>query len=210
VDIPEQEEVDLFLPPYQPKIEVDTVNPCNMGQMSPPGVYMEMRHAIQAAMEAVAGCFEETEDGFYTVFNRKYGMVEAVFCEDADIILLATGTAVGTCRQVVSDLREKGEKAGLLKIKMFRPFPAEPVRAVLKNTQKVAVIDRNCSFGAGGIFAQETKAALCNMGKRPEIYSYIAGLGGRDITPKTVEEIYFKTKKKRTPENESVWIGLQV
>jgi pyruvate/2-oxoacid:ferredoxin oxidoreductase alpha subunit len=197
------------LPSFQPKIEVDTANPSNMSQMSPPAVYMEMRHAIQATMEAVEDIFEEAENSFFSVFERKYGIIEAIDCDDADIIILASGTAVGTCRQVVSNLREKGQKAGLLKIKMFRPFPARAVRAALKKAQKVAVIDRNCSFGAGGIFAQETKAALCNMDQRPLIFSYIAGLGGRDITPGTVEEIYYQTKEKKMPEQESVWIGLE-
>ena len=209
VDIPKQEQVDRFLPRFHPKIEIDTSNPCNMSQMSPPAVYMEMRHAIQAAMEMVDSRFEKTETAFFSIFNRRYGRIETVFCEDADIVLLATGTAVGTCRQVISNLREKGEKAGLLKIKMFRPFPGDAVQRVLQRTGKVAVIDRNCSFGAGGIFAQETKAALCNMSDRPAVYSYIAGLGGRDITPELVEDIYFRTKERKTPYEKSVWIGLK-
>ena len=209
VDIPDQEQVDRFLPGFEAKIEVDVENPCNMSQMSPPAAYMEMRYAIQSTMEAVEQIFEETEAAFFAVFNRKYGKIESISCEDADIIILSTGTAVGTCRQVVADLREKGERAGLLKIKTFRPFPAADVQAVLQHAKKVAVIDRNCSFGAGGIFAQETRAALCNMEQRPKIFSYIAGLGGRDITPQTVEEIYYLTKEKSLPEKESVWIGLK-
>ena len=210
VDIPDPKQVDRFLPCFEPKIAIDMANPCNMSQMSPPAAYMEMRHAIQETMEAVTGVFEETEGAFFSVFNRRYGEIEAVCCEDAEIILIATGTAVGTCRQVVADLRQKGEKVGLLKIKMFRPYPVSSVQAVLKPAKKVAVIDRNCSFGAGGIFAQETRAALCNMDQKPLVYSYIAGLGGRDITPGTVAEIYYQTKETPMPKMESVWIGLNM
>lgn len=165
------------MPAFKPNVMVDVNNPCNMSQMSPPAAYMEMRHAIEKTMECVPECFARSEEEFHSIFGRQYGPTEAVDCDDADVIILATGTAVGTCRQAVCSLRQKGEKAGLLKIKMFRPFPVKRLQAVLKKAEKVAVIDRNCSFGAGGIFAQELKAALCNMDHRPRIYSYIAGLG---------------------------------
>ncbi len=207
VDIPDQEAVDRFLPAFKPNVMVDVNNPCNMSQMSPPAAYMEMRHAIEKTMECVPECFARSEEEFHSIFGRQYGPTEAVDCDDADVIILATGTAVGTCRQAVCSLRQKGEKAGLLKIKMFRPFPVKRLQAVLKKAEKVAVIDRNCSFGAGGIFAQELKAALCNMDHRPRIYSYIAGLGGRDITPETVEEIYRITRTAEAPDDRSVWIG---
>jgi pyruvate/2-oxoacid:ferredoxin oxidoreductase alpha subunit len=209
VDVPDRESADRFLPAFFPRVVVDTANPCNMGQMSPPGVYMEMRHSVQMAMQMAGECLNETEDAFYRVFNRKYGRIEQHLCEDAEIVLVAAGTAVGVCREVVSGLREEGEKVGLLKIRLFRPFPSKIVSEVLKRARKVAVIDRNCSFGVGGIFAQEIKAALFNSDHRPGVYSYIAGLGGRDITPDTVREIYRITRNTEKPEPESVWIGLR-
>jgi pyruvate/2-oxoacid:ferredoxin oxidoreductase alpha subunit len=131
-----------------------------------------------------------------------------VQCNDAEIILLTAGTTVSTCRQVVDTLRSKGEKIGLLKLKMFRPFPTTLIRDLLAGGKKVAVVDRNCSFGAGGIFAQELRAALCNSIAHPLVFGYIAGLGGRDVTADTIEEIYWKTKKERTPKAECIWIGL--
>jgi pyruvate/2-oxoacid:ferredoxin oxidoreductase alpha subunit len=91
---------------------------------------------------------------------------------------------------------------------MFRPFPAESIRRHLASARKVAVVDRNFSFGAGGIFAQEIRAALCNLAPRPQVFGFIAGLGGRDITPETLTEIYNETKKSSTPAEESIWIGL--
>jgi pyruvate/2-oxoacid:ferredoxin oxidoreductase alpha subunit len=91
---------------------------------------------------------------------------------------------------------------------MFRPFPIDSFRQVLNGKQKVAVVDRNCSFGASGIFAQELRAALYHAASPPEIYGYIAGLGGRDVTPQTIEAIYWQTKNDDNPGAESRWVGL--
>jgi pyruvate/2-oxoacid:ferredoxin oxidoreductase alpha subunit len=208
IDVPEQEEVDRFLPPLSPRIQIDTANPCAMGQMAPPGFYTEMRHNIQAAMDAAKSGFDQVEKEFEAVFGRTYGPVEAVQCEDADIILVITGTAASTCRQVISELREAGEKVGLLKLKMFRPFPTEHIRNILGNAKKVAVIDRNFSFGISGIFAQEIRAALCNHDKHPMIFGYIAGLGGRDVTPEILKDVYQMTNAAKFLKEESVWIDL--
>ncbi len=208
VDIPEQEAVNRFLPPFSPRIELDTTNPFAMGQMASPAVYMEMRHNIHLAMEQVPSRFEQSENEFEIVFNRKYGRVEPVHCDDARIIMVVTGTVASTCRQVISDLRSRGEKVGMLKLKMFRPFPTDLIRRILKPAQKVAVIDRNYSFGASGIFAQEVRAALYNSSGHPPVFGYIAGLGGRDVTPEILEEIYLKTQKNTAPAHESVWVGL--
>ena len=120
VDIPDQERVDRFLPPMEPKIRLDTADP---HALVPPGAYMEMRHDIQLAMQRVPVLYEQIERLFAEFFSRTYGDVEAVQCDDADIVFVVSGTATGTCRQALSDLRSRGEKAGMLKVKMFRPFP---------------------------------------------------------------------------------------
>ncbi len=91
---------------------------------------------------------------------------------------------------------------------MFRPFPADLIGRYLKSAPKIAVIDRNISFGAGGIFAQEIRAALCNLDPHPQVFGYVAGLGGRDITPDTLVEIYNRTKSQPAPTAETIWIGL--
>lgn len=208
VDLPSQEKVDRFLPPFIPRITLDGTNPYAVNQMSPPAVYMEMRRNIQAAMEQVLDRFDLVEKEFISIFGRSYGPFETVCCDDANMVLVVSGTAAGTCRHVISQLRLRGEKVGMLKMKMFRPFPAERVRSALKNVEKVAVVDRNFSFGVGGIFAQELRAALYALERRPQIFSYIAGLGGRDITTETFEEIVLRTLRSDRPEPESIWIGL--
>jgi len=209
VDIPDQERVDRFLPPMQAKIKLDTADPHALGQMVPPGAYMEMRHDIQQAMQRVPSLYRQMEGAYAQLFGRAYGDVEAVQCDDADIVLVVSGTATGTCRQTLSALRSRGEKVGLLKIKMFRPFPDASIRRTLKGAAKIAVVDRNCSFGAGGIFAQEIRSALCNLADGPPVFSYIAGLGGRDITGDTLKEIYYRTQASGQPDTQSVWIGLE-
>jgi pyruvate ferredoxin oxidoreductase alpha subunit len=205
VDVPGQEEVDRFLPPFAPEFRLDTQRPCAFNQMAPPNVYMEMRRSIQEGMEEALGRFAAMEGEFEEIFGRRYGAVEPIECEDAEIILVTSGTITSTCRQLIKELRGRGEKAGLLKIKLFRPFPAESIRERLKHARKAAVIDRNFSFGSGGIFAQEVRAALCGLESRPVVFSFIAGLGGRDVTVGDLEAMYEETKNLDAPRQDSTW-----
>jgi pyruvate ferredoxin oxidoreductase alpha subunit len=207
VDVPDAKEVDRFLPSYKPKFELDSENPCAFGSFVPPAFYMEMRHEMSRAMDEARDRFDRIDDAYARIFKRRYGAVEAVQCDDADIVFVTSGTVTSTCRLVLRSLRKRGEKVGILKIKLFRPSPVDKIRAALKSAKKVAVVDRNCSFGAGGIFAQEVRAALCNVPDHPLVFGYIAGIGGRDVTPELLEEIYWKTKQSRSPENEAVWIS---
>ena len=210
VDIPDQEAVDAFLPPFQPRIALNTAAPCALNQMAPPHVYMEMRYSIQQAMEVALGRFEEFDEEFMQRFGRRYGAVEAVSCGDADIVLVTSGTITGTARQIVEDLRAKGQKVGLLKIKLFRPFPTALVREILGPVRRVAVIDRNFSFGATGIFAQELRAALYGLSRRPVVFGFVAGLGGRDVTENLVRDIYCHTRDSlHAPRDEAIWVGLR-
>ncbi len=209
VDVPDQDEADRFLPPYEARFQLDPAAPCSFGPLVPPAVYMEMRHDMAAAMDSALANFSRIEDDFEQIFGRRYGTVEAIACEDAEIVFVTSGTITSTARLVLENLRARGEKPGILKIKLFRPFPVEDVRKALKGAKKIAVIDRNFSFGASGIFAQEVRAALCNAPSKAPVFGYIAGIGGRDVTPEVLEEIYWKTKNSAAPERESIWIGLQ-
>jgi pyruvate/2-oxoacid:ferredoxin oxidoreductase alpha subunit len=208
VDVPTEKEVDSFLPPYQPRFQVDTENPCAFGQLVPPGAYMKMRYDIAGAMEESLVCLDEIQEEFYGIFQRRYSPVEAIYCDDAEIIFITSGTVTSTCRIVLQRLRSKGEKVGILKMKLFRPFPVIMVRETVSHAKKIAVIDRNFSFGASGIFAQEVRAALCNVPEHPPVFGYIAGIGGLDVTVELLEEIYWKTKNTAFPEKESIWMGI--
>jgi len=209
VDVPDQEEADRFLPPYEARFELNPKNPCTFGPLVPPAVYMEMRHDMATAMDMALTNFARIEDDYERIFGRRYGAVEAIACDDAEIVFVTSGTVTSTARLVLENLRARGEKLGILKIKLFRPFPYEFIRKALEGAKKIAVIDRNFSFGASGIFAQEVRAALCNVPVHAPVFGYIAGIGGRDVTPEVLEEIYWKTKNSAAPERESIWIGLQ-
>ncbi len=209
VDVPEQEEVDRFLPPYSPAFILDPKHPYSLSPLVTPIAYLEMRHDIALAMEDALAIFDEVEGEFARIMGRRYGMVEAIDCDDAEIIFVTTGTVTSTARLALEELRSRGEKVGALKIKLFRPFPLEAVRQALGKTRKVIVVDRNFSFGASGIFAQEVRAALCNVPGHPPVFGYIAGLGGRDITTQMLSDIYFEVKRSAAPRQDSVWVGLQ-
>lgn len=208
VQVPSEEEVDRFLPPFSPSFRLNTETPCAFNQLATPAVYMEMRYSIQQAMASALERFPQVEDAFQSIMGRRYGAVEEVSTADADVILVTSGTLTSTARGVVEALRDRGEKVGLLKIKLFRPFPAEAIRRHLRRAAKVAVLDRDFSFGAGGIFAQEVRAALCNLKDRPQVFGYIVGLGGRDVTPALITEICRKTWERAHPEEADEWMGL--
>jgi len=144
------------------------------------------------------------------VFGRTYHQVEGYHADDANVVMVASGTVASTGRDAIDSLREKGEKVGMVKVKTLRPFPREEMIATLKGKKKVAVIDRNFSPGATGIWAQEIKSALYELPEheRPLIYGYIAGLGGRDISVNTIEEIYRKTLRDDRPDDVDIWIGV--
>ncbi|MGV8080817.1 MAG: pyruvate ferredoxin oxidoreductase [Syntrophales bacterium] len=208
VDVPEQEEADRFLPPHAPEFRLDTAHPFALSPLVAPNAYMEMRREIAAAMEEALERLDAVEEEFAGIFGRRYGAVEAVCCEDADIVLVTSGTVTSTARILLEELRAKGEKVGILKIKLFRPFPVEAIRGALAGAKKIAVVDRNFSFGATGIFAQEVRAALCNVPDHPPVFGFIAGLGGRDITTAVLASMIEQTKTAAVPPAESIWIGL--
>jgi pyruvate/2-oxoacid:ferredoxin oxidoreductase alpha subunit len=208
VDIPEQSKVDAYLPPYYPEIKIDIENPRAFGGLLSPDYYMEMRYILQRDMERAVQVIKEADEEFYEIFGRKYGLTEAYKCDDAKVIIVVSSTITGTARTVIDEMRERGKKVGLLKIRFFRPFPFDDVKSVLLRAEKVAVIDRNISYGAGGIFFQEVKSALYNESKKPPIFGFITGLGGRDVTPEIIREIIEYTEKNEKPEENILWRGV--
>jgi pyruvate/2-oxoacid:ferredoxin oxidoreductase alpha subunit len=209
VEIPEQSLADAFLPRYQPEFRLDPKDPHSFGCLTQPEYFMEFRHKIQQSMLQGKAVSERVDEEFGRAFGRKYGLIEAYRCEGADLILVTSGTIASTARVVVDALREKGRRIGMVKVRLFRPFPKEELWEVLREAEKLAVVDRNVSFGVGGIFAQELRAAFCNEKTRPPIFSYIAGLGGRDVTPQVLNDVVYQTYKRSEPEEQSVWVGMR-
>ncbi len=210
VAIPKQEFVDEFLPARKTSFKVDTGDPKAFGALIGPDAYMEMRYKLFQAMEDAREVIRDVDSEFSRTFGRSYGgLVEEYYTEDAEIVLMTSATAVSTARIAVDELRGMGFKVGLMKVRAFRPFPVDEIRNLAKRVRKIGVMDRNVSFGATGIIYQETKAVLYNAPVRPSLFGFIAGLGGRDITPETIKEIFSYLMNHDEPERETIWIGLK-
>jgi pyruvate/2-oxoacid:ferredoxin oxidoreductase alpha subunit len=126
--------------------------------------------------------------------------------EDAEMVIVTAGSMTSTARVAVKALREKGYRVGLLKLRLFRPFPVEDIQEVLKDKKKIAVLDRNISLGGGGIFCQELRAALVHSTDHPLTYSYIAGIGGTDVTPEIIHKIALEVMNRSEPNDQPIWI----
>ena len=209
VDIPEQKKVDEFLPPFKPEIRLTPDDPHAFGGLTSPEHYFELRYKLQKDMEKVEALVEKTGREYEQMFGRYLGIVDKHLCDDADLIFVTSGTMGSTARVAVDELRKEGIKAGNLRIKVFRPFPFEIVRNIVKGAKKVAVVDRNISYGHHGMFFQEVKSAVFGHTDGLPIFGFIAGLGGRDITPSTFREIAQYTQEKEKPEDNIVWIGVK-
>ncbi len=208
VDILEAEQVREFLPPYDAEFKVDTDDPHSFGNLATPDTYMELRYMIQKAMEDAHGVIKRVGSEFKDHFGREYGLVKPYKCDDAEIILVTSSTVASTARAVVDQMRDEGIKIGSIKIRVVRPFPFEEVYDILSGAKKVAVIDRNISFGNHGIFFQEIKSAMYGRSDIP-IVGYVAGLGGRDMTPEVIREIADKAINDKEPDRLINWIGVK-
>jgi len=209
VDIPDQEKVDKFLPPYRPQIRLTPEDPHAFGGLTSPDHYFELRYKLQKDMEKVPDLIEQTGKEYQKLFGRYLGLVEEYCCQDAELIFVTSGTTGSTAKVAVDNLRQQGIKAGNLRIRVFRPFPFSIIRTVLSRAKKVAVVDRNISYGHHGIFYQEVKSAFYGQNSQPPIFGFITGLGGRDITPSSFKKIANYVLEKDKPQEEIVWIGVK-
>ena len=199
VDIPQQEEVDKFLPAYKPLYKLDPAEPVSMGLLADPDYYLETRYAIQETFKELLKFIPKVAQDFSKVFGRDYkdGLIEEYFTRDAEKVIVAMGSVCGTIKEVVDELRKKGKKVGLLKIISYRPFPYERICQALKNVPKIACLDKAVSLGAYAPLACEVRAAFFGQKKSPKVISsFVAGLGGRDITLETIKEIFKKLNQK--------------
>jgi pyruvate/2-oxoacid:ferredoxin oxidoreductase alpha subunit len=199
VDLPEPAEVDAYLPPYRPDTQLDTHAPRAFNALVTPEHFMDMRARAQKSMDRAIGVFREADGEFAARFGRSYGIIETVDTDDADLVLVTSASPTSPARLVVRALRAEGHRVGLLKVRMFRPFPVDAIRAALRGKNKAVVLDRNLSLGKGGIFADEIRAALAGVPGAPQVHGYVVGLGGRDITPALIERAVRRAMDSDTP-----------
>jgi pyruvate ferredoxin oxidoreductase alpha subunit len=210
VDVPDQELVDRFLPKRVAPYKLDVDSPHAFGALVRPDAYMEMRFLQQDALQKVPQALEAIEKDWLRMFGRSYGAVESYRADGAELLLVTSGTVTSTARAVVDARRAAGERVGLLKVKMFRPFPTALLREALRGVPRVAVLDRNVSPGHGGIFAEELRSALYDLpdAERPELFGFVLGLGGRDITPAVIDDVIARARAATVPGREDLWVGV--
>jgi 2-oxoisovalerate ferredoxin oxidoreductase alpha subunit len=213
VDIPDQDKVDKFLPSFDPLYKFDVEDPHLFGSLSfPHQFYMEWRYQIALSMERARDKILEVDKEFESLFGRSHGgLLDLYRCDGAEVVLIAAGTMASTIREVVDQLREEGEKIGLARLRVFRPFPAKEVRELAEKVKVLGVLDRSYTFGYGGAFFAEIGGALYNHPDKPILKNYVVGIGGRDVTPNTVRGIFenaIKLKDKGL-DKEIEWIELK-
>ncbi|MCM8783929.1 MAG: pyruvate ferredoxin oxidoreductase [Candidatus Omnitrophica bacterium] len=199
VDIPAQELVDKFLPPYQLERKLDPTHPLTLGVLAGPDYYMETRFAIEKTMEDVLSIIPEISNEFHRTFGRNTGgLIEKYCLEDAQRVIVAMGSVCGTIKETIDEIREKGEKVGLLKIITYRPLPQEEIYQALKKVKEIAVLEKAISLGGFGPLYTEIKSLFQGKGENPKISGFIVGLGGRDITKNSIKTVFDKLSGKQT------------
>jgi len=208
VDVPQQQEVDSFLPPYNPDIILDPKRPAMIGTFMPAEYIMEMRRQTVAAFESAKKVIGEINNEFAKGFGRNYGgLIDTYRMEDAEVALITMGTVTSTSREVVDDLRRAGRKVGIVKLRFFRPFPSEELWEALSGAAAVGVFDRSISYHGGGPVFNEVRSAL--FGMTIPIINHLAGLGGRDVTKEQITKMFDITQRaaKREKVNMVNWHG---
>lgn len=204
VDLPEQEEVDEFLPPYKPAFELDPDNPCAIGAMVSPEEFMEVRYMAHRRQLEACSVIEKVGAEFSAKFKRNTGgLLRTYHVEGAETVVVSMGSALGTIKDTVDELNHSGGegKFGVLSIVSYRPFPEKEIREALKNAKKVIVVEKAFALGRGGILAREIELAL--KGLNIEIITVVAGLGGRIITKSMLAEVFCK------PKDSLIFLGLK-
>jgi len=198
-------DVRNFVGEYEPERHLlDTDNPFTIGPLDLQDFYFEHKRQQVEAMRKVQPVVEAVGKEYGELSGRAYGVYEGYRLDDASLVLVAMGSTAGTVKVAVDELRNEGKKVGLLKLRMFRPFPGPDIVKALSGAEKVGVMDKACSFGLeGGPLFHEIRSAAYPSGNRVLYKSYIYGLGGRDITVKQIKEI-FADLESSSPEGEVV------
>lgn len=204
LDVPEQKEVDAFLPPFRPSSKLDVDDPRTFGNVCGADLYTSIKYKRHCDTLSLEKLWDQTAIQFADHFNRSHSSVEPYQTEDADLCIISIGTATDAVRMAVDRLREEGFKAGSLRLAIIRPFPLEGFRRATAKAEHVIVIDRDVSFGAEGIVAQEVKSGLFDRHGEVRVTGFVAGVGGNDIS---VEAIVTLVRQAVSGNGEAVKAG---
>lgn len=212
VDVPEQGEVDKFLPPYRYPYALDPDKPVTIGAVGVPEYYEEFRYMLQEALLKSKDKIIEVGKLFGKQFGREYGLMECYHTGDADIVLVVMGSLSGGVKDIVDEYRKQGLKVGLINLRVFRPFPAKELAEAFGGAKAVAVIEKDVSMGSTGGLFLDVSAALANAKKAPLLLNFICGLGSRDVTAAQIREVVKSAvaAAKTGEMKEAVrWLGLR-
>lgn len=200
VEIPDQEEVDAFLPPYKSTYpllpELAEENRMHQLAMWGFGQDPQLRWKLQQdAMEAAKTVIKEVNEEYRKRFGRGYGngLIEEYKCDDVDAVILAMGTIASTARTAIDQLQSEGKRVGLVRLKSFKPFPSEEIMRVGEKVKAIGVIDRNISCGNGGIVFEGVRSSLYDLDLRPKTLEFYAGLVGKEVTVRDIRKVAEKT-----------------
>jgi pyruvate/2-oxoacid:ferredoxin oxidoreductase alpha subunit len=205
VDVPAQEDVDAYLPPFAPERRLDTAAPSSWGNVVSQDMFYRHRQALQEAMARVPALLAQADGEWQRRFGRGHGVVERYRCDGAQALVVTMGSMAGSAREAVDAMRDAGEAVGLVKLRLFRPLPVAALRAALGGVRDVVVLDRNHSPGAGGILHQELRAALYGMPDAPRVHGLLAGVGGVNVPPQRIAA-FVRAARAGEPQSESQWV----
>ena len=190
VDIPEQADVDAYLPPYEPVQVLDPQDPISIGAMVGPEAFTEVRYLQHYKQTLALRLIPEYAAAFKKQFGRDSGgLLRSYRCEDAELIVVAMGSVNGTIKDTIDEMRADGLSVGLVTLVSFRPFPTAALREKLVRARNVVVIEKSLAVGMGGPLANNVDLALRNVAGAPQVHSVIAGLGGRPITKASLHRV---------------------
>lgn len=208
VDIPTQEQADIFLPKYETDNKLDLDAPKNMAFSAGPEHNYIFKYKEHIGMKNAVSVIKEAEEKFSEIFGRKYsGLIDTYKTDDADHIIITLGSIAGLCRETADKLRKNGIRAGVLRIRYMRPFPSKEIAEAVKNAKAVAVLEKDISFGNEGTVFTNVNSALYAENLSVPSYNFIGGLGGRNISASDIEHIYSEIQKGTEKVN---FIGIEV
>ena len=189
VDVPTQQQVDAYLPRYEPRQVLDPADPVSIGAMVGPDAIMEVRYLAHAKQRRTLELIPAWADEFRRVFGRDSGgLTHSYQIEDAETVVVALGSVLGTIKDTVDEMRARGVKIGVLGITCFRPWPTAAVRAALSGAARVVVLEKSLAVGLGGIISNNVAASW--TGSSDLVHTVVAGLGGRAITKQSLHRVF--------------------